>query len=150
MLLTNSCCNSYHVVIYFFFWLFRKGWSTVIALSIIWYYALVLMFAGLIIWASNLDNDCVKVGGNNIGDLGRSKFMDAFSLSWNTFSTVGYGSTYPALSTELSAGDTGGGDPRCSFISFITSLEAFVGVIFAGFVGAIFFAKVARITQRAE
>ncbi|KAL7533720.1 hypothetical protein ACHAXR_005400, partial [Thalassiosira sp. AJA248-18] len=135
-------------LIYFFFWLFRKGWSTVIVLSVVWYYALVLIFALLIIWASEIDNDCVKVGGLNIGELeNRSKFMDSFSLSWNTFSTVGYGSTYPALSVE-SGGN--GGDARCVFISFICSLEAFVGVIFAGFIGAIFFAKVARITQRAD
>lgn len=124
-------------------------------LSIIWYYILVMAFAGIIVWASNIDNDCVKVGGNNLGDLERSKLMDAFSLSWSTFSTVGYGSTYPALSTETwnaTATDKfdGNRDETCSFISFICSLEAFVGVIFAGFVGAIFFAKVARITQHAE
>ncbi len=41
-------------------------------------------------------------------------------------------------------------DKRCTFIAFITSVEALVGVIFAGFVGAIIFAKVTRITQRAR
>lgn len=132
----------------FFFWLFRKGWTTVIMLSVFWYYTLIVMFALFIMWASDADADCVKVGGNNIGELeNRSKFVDSFSLSWNTFSTVGYGSTYPALSME--SGGTGG-DERCAFINFLTSLEAFVGVIFAGFIGAIFFAKVARITQRAD
>ena len=93
-------------------------------LSIIWYYILVMAFAGIIVWASNIDNDCVKVGGNNLGDLERSKLMDAFSLSWSTFSTVGYGSTYPALSTETwnaTATDKfdGNRDETCSFISFI-------------------------------
>ncbi|KAL9189546.1 hypothetical protein ACHAXT_009221 [Thalassiosira profunda] len=135
-------------LMFFFFWLFRKGWATVIILSVTWYYALVLLFALLIVWSSELDNDCVKVGGVNIGDLGRrTKFMDAFSLSWNTFSTVGYGSTYPALSTDP---NNHGGDHRCAFIAFLTSFEAFVGVLFAGFVGAIFFAKVSRISQRAD
>lgn len=137
------------MLIYFFFWLFRKGWVYVTLLSIVWFYILVVFFALLIVWAAELDNDCVKVGGADIGGLdNRSKFMDAFSLSWNTFSTVGYGSTYPALSPESNGDD--GGDPRCVFISFLTSLEAFVGVIFAGFIGAIFFAKVSRISQQAN
>jgi hypothetical protein len=73
-------------------------------------------------------------------------FMDAFSLSWTTFSTVGYGSTYPSLSTEHDHR----GDPRCTFISFLTSFEAFVGVMYVGFTGGIIFAKVTRITQRAK
>ncbi|KAL7465801.1 hypothetical protein ACHAXS_006122 [Conticribra weissflogii] len=73
-------------------------------------------------------------------------FFDSFALSWQTFSTVGYGSAYPATSTE----HNNDGDKRCIFIAFITSAEALVGVIFAGFVGAIIFAKVTRITQRAR
>mmetsp|Transcript_1771 Transcript_1771/g.3928 ORF Transcript_1771/g.3928 Transcript_1771/m.3928 type:complete len:759 (-) Transcript_1771:433-2709(-) len=136
-------------LIYFFFWLFRKGWSTVIVLSVVWYYSFVLFFALLIVWAAEIDIDCVRIGGKRFGDLeNRSKFMDSFSLSWNTFSTVGYGSTYPALSGESEGTD--GMDGRCAFISFITSFEALVGVVFAGFIGAIFYAKVSRITQRAD
>jgi hypothetical protein len=42
------------------------------------------------------------------------------------------------------------GDARCAFINFVTSLEALVGVVYAGFTGAIIFAKVTRITQRAD
>jgi hypothetical protein len=72
--------------------------------------------------------------------------MDAFSLSWATISTVGYGSTYPALSTEHDHE----GDSRCAFVSFLTSFEAFVGVVYAGFTGGVIFAKVTRITQRAK
>jgi hypothetical protein len=61
------------------------------------------------------------------------------------FSLRRYGSTYPALSTESNTD----GDTRCAFISFVTAFEALVGVIYAGFTGAIIFAKVTRITQRA-
>ena len=57
-----------------------------------------------------------------------------------------YGSTYPALSTESDKD----GDARCAFICFITALEALVGVVYAGFTGAIIFAKVTRLTQRAN
>lgn len=54
----------------FFFWLFRKGWATVIALSIVWYYALVLFFAGLIAWSAKLDSDCIRVGDEELGESG--------------------------------------------------------------------------------
>ncbi|KAL7437672.1 hypothetical protein ACHAXH_003191 [Discostella pseudostelligera] len=131
----------------FFFWLFRKGWTTVIFLSIVWYYALVLFFAGLIVWSSKLDSDCIREGDTELGEGGhRLLFMDAFSLSWNTFSTVGYGSSYPALSTQ----HDDAGDEKCVFIIFITSMEALAGVVYAGFTGAILFSKITRITQEAD
>jgi hypothetical protein len=131
----------------FFYWLFRKGWTSVILVALFMFYFLVLLFTLLIVWAANADDDCVRVGGAEFGTLPtRSIFIDAFALSWNTFSTVGYGSTYPALSTEHDHT----GDEKCTFISFLTSLEALVGVIYAGFTGAIIFAKVTRISQRAR
>jgi hypothetical protein len=55
----------------FFFWLFRKGWTTVIGLSIVWYYALVLFFAVLIAWSSKLDSDCIRVGNMALGESGQ-------------------------------------------------------------------------------
>ena len=54
---------------------------------------------------------------------------------------MGYGSTWPALSTENE-------DSECVFVVTVTSLEAFVGILYAGFISAIIFAKVKRITQR--
>mmetsp|Transcript_16060 Transcript_16060/g.32083 ORF Transcript_16060/g.32083 Transcript_16060/m.32083 type:complete len:729 (+) Transcript_16060:122-2308(+) len=131
----------------FFYWLFRSGWTTVMTISLLMFYGLVLFFTLLIFWAARIDSDCVRVGGLEFGALPtRSRFYDSFALSWHTFSTVGYGSAYPALSTEHDHME----DKRCTFIAFITSVEALVGVIFAGFVGAIIFAKVTRITQRAR
>jgi hypothetical protein len=59
---------------------------------------------------------------------------------------LGYGSTYPSLSTEHNHQN----DADCIFISFLTSFEAFVGVLYAGFTGGIIYAKVTRLTQRAR
>jgi hypothetical protein len=57
---------------------------------------------------------------------------------------VGYGSTYPALSHEND-------DPaNCFFITFICSLESFMGVLYSGFCGAILFGKVLRIQSHAQ
>jgi len=47
--------------------------------------------------------------------------INAFALSWTTFSTVGYGSNYPT---------TNGG--HCFFTHSVVSLEAFIGILYAG------------------
>lgn len=131
----------------FFGWLFRKGWATIGLLSLLWFYALVFIFTLLVMWSARIDNDCLRIGGKTVTEIGNdSFFLDAFSLSWNTFSTVGYGNVYPALSTESDKD----GDRHCAIINFVTALEAFVGVVYAGFTGAVIFAKVTRITQRAD
>ena len=117
-------------------------------ISLLNFYILVMIFTVLIVvWTKYVDGDCIMVGGSPIGTLSkRSVWMDAFSLSWNTISTVGYGSTYPSLSAEHDHS----GDTSCAFLSLLTSMEAFIGVIYAGFTGAIIFAKVTRLNQRAD
>ena len=54
------------------------------------YYGLVMFFTGVIAAAGSLDESCVIVGGSPYGHAG-TELSDAFSLSWTTFSTVGYG-----------------------------------------------------------
>ena len=61
-----------------------------------------------------------------------------------TFSTVGYGSTYPALGHQNSNAT------NCFFINFVCSLESLVGVLYSGFCGAILFGKVLRIQSHAQ
>lgn len=130
----------------FFYWLFRKGWLTIFVVSIFMFYLLVLVFALLITLTAMSDNDCLRIGEQPFGaSATRSLVAQAFALSWHTFSTVGYGSTYPALSTQHNHEN----DARCALINFICPLEALVGVIFAGFTGAVIFAKVTRVSQRA-
>jgi hypothetical protein len=87
--------------------------------------------------------DCVRIGGESIASS-NSPYADAFALSWATFSTVGYGSTYPGL------GHQNQNPTNCFFITFVCSLESFVGVIYAGFCGAILFGKVLRIQSYAQ
>jgi hypothetical protein len=77
-------------------WMFRVNFIFLFAVMCAIFFVLVMIFAGLTIGAGRIDNECVRVGGQALGN-GTSDFADAFSLSWATFSTVGYGSTYPAL-----------------------------------------------------
>jgi hypothetical protein len=56
----------------------------------------------------------------------------------------GYGSTYPALGNENENPN------NCMFITLICSLEAFIGVLYSGFCGAILFGKVLRIQSHGK
>ena len=59
-------------------------------------------------------------------------FNAAFELSWNTFSTVGYG----VISIPP--------DLKCTSMRILRSTEAFIGVLYVGFCGAIIMAKITR------
>jgi len=110
----------------FFYWLFRKGWFTIFAVALVMFYLLVIFFGALITWAAVMDSDCIRIGDNPFeGTATRSLAAQAFALSWHTFSTVGYGSTYPALSTQHNHNN----DVRCAFINFICPIEALIGVM---------------------
>ena len=54
----------------------------------------------------------------------------------------GYGNAHPSLSSS-----DGG---KCDFQTFLTALEAFVGVLCAGFVSTIIFGKVLRVQSQAQ
>lgn len=60
------------------------------------------------------------------------------------FLQVGYGSTYPALSHENES------KTFCFLVTFICSLESFIGVLYSGFCGAILFGKVLRMQSHAQ
>jgi hypothetical protein len=55
-----------------------------------------------------------------------------------------HNSTYPALGHEND------NPTNCIFITFICSLESFLGVLYSGFCGAILFGKVLRIQSHAQ
>jgi hypothetical protein len=55
----------------FFGWLFRKGWATISALSLISFYALVLLFTLLIMWAVEIDRDCLRIEDKTFAEIGR-------------------------------------------------------------------------------
>lgn len=148
-------------------WMFRVNFVLLFTVMCIAFFVWVIFFAGLITLAGRLDSKCIRVGGEEFGVTG-TPFADAFSLSWTTFSTVGYGSTYPALGENskllfftshcihltvhlnVFSGYQQGHNSSCFFINFICSLEALVGVLYSGFCGAILFSKVLRIQSQAQ
>mmetsp|Transcript_2004 Transcript_2004/g.4385 ORF Transcript_2004/g.4385 Transcript_2004/m.4385 type:complete len:510 (+) Transcript_2004:125-1654(+) len=124
-------------------WMFRVNFGFLFAIMCAMFFALVIGFAGFITLAGQLDHECVRIGGQ-VFDAEGAAFADAFALSWTTFSTVGYGSTYPALGYQNES------PTNCFFINFICSLESLIGVLYSGFCGAILFGKVLRIQSHAQ
>jgi len=124
-------------------WMFRVNFFILFSLSCFFFFGMVIFFSAFIVIAGTIDSDCVRIGSNSFGEAD-SPFADAFALSWTTLSTVGYGSTYPALAHEND------NPTNCAFITIICSLESFVGVLYSGFCGAILFGKILRIQSHAQ
>jgi hypothetical protein len=82
-------------------WMFRVNFVFLFAVMCVAFFGLVILFAGFITAAGTVDPECVRIGGEEFAYAGAA-FADAFALSWTTFSTVGYGSTYPALGYQNS------------------------------------------------
>jgi hypothetical protein len=124
-------------------WMFRVNFIFLFMAMCLTFFALVILFSAFIVIAGRMDPQCVRIGGKAFASSGAA-FADAFALSWTTFSTVGYGSTYPALGHEND------NPSNCFFINFICSLESLIGVLYSGFCGAILFGKVLRIQSHAQ
>ena len=113
-------------------------------LSCLVYFGLIVLFTGFIVLAGTVDPTCVNIGGSSFQSAGGNPFTNAFSLSWTTFSTVGYGSASPAT-TKMSPNRN-----DCAFTTILCSFESFIGVLYSGFCGAILFGKVLRILSHAQ
>eukprot|EP00531_Pseudo-nitzschia_arenysensis_P002155 CAMPEP_0116136078 /NCGR_PEP_ID=MMETSP0329-20121206/11528_1 /TAXON_ID=697910 /ORGANISM="Pseudo-nitzschia arenysensis, Strain B593" /LENGTH=550 /DNA_ID=CAMNT_0003630913 /DNA_START=142 /DNA_END=1794 /DNA_ORIENTATION=+ len=120
-------------------WTFRSNFLILIFVMSCLFFTFIYIFAGIIFGAGRMNSECVRVGGET-----PASFSDSFALSWTTFSTVGYGSTYPALSHENES------KTHCFFVTLICSLESFIGVLYSGFCGAILFGKVLRMQSHAQ
>lgn len=68
-------------------WMFRVNFLFLFCVMCVMFFVLVMVFAALIIIAGELDEECVRIGGEPFGTVD-SEFADAFALSWTTFSTV--------------------------------------------------------------
>jgi hypothetical protein len=73
-------------------WMFRVNFIFLFGVMCIMFFALVILFSGFITIAGSFDSQCVRIGGQDFNSQ-NTAFADAFTLSWTTFSTVGYGSS---------------------------------------------------------
>lgn len=76
--------NTNQSLAYYLHWMNRVNFLFLFVVMCIAFFALVILFAGFITIAGNMEPDCIRIGGEKFGAAG-APFADAFSLSWTTF-----------------------------------------------------------------
>eukprot|EP00574_Skeletonema_japonicum_P005377 CAMPEP_0201721260 /NCGR_PEP_ID=MMETSP0593-20130828/5970_1 /ASSEMBLY_ACC=CAM_ASM_000672 /TAXON_ID=267983 /ORGANISM="Skeletonema japonicum, Strain CCMP2506" /LENGTH=475 /DNA_ID=CAMNT_0048212035 /DNA_START=32 /DNA_END=1459 /DNA_ORIENTATION=- len=117
----------------------------------------MVVFALLLWVAGNAQPACIVAAGATFGDNDSedaTRFSDAFALSWTTFTTVGYGMIYTAVGGDFQPNGKGGKletEPyQCSWVVTLCTVEAFLGLLYAGMCAAILFGKVNRVQSHAN
>ena len=127
-------------------WTYRTSYCFLFTVFAVIYFSQILIFALIFYAISSYYPQCINSNGEMIGHGEYARiFGDAFQLSWTTFSTVGYGIIFPATGASVFDVPTG-----CVGLGIIGSFEAFLGVLYAGFCGAILFGKVLRSQNNAQ
>lgn len=128
-------------------WTCRVSFSRLLGSFLLLYITSVTIFAVLLFVAMQIDEGCAgdSIGGSN------STMIDLMQLSWNTFSTVGYGHIHPYSSAEyVKYNDVHQSDNACIPVIIVTALEAYIGILYGGFCCAILFAKTTRAQREAQ
>jgi len=126
-------------------WTFKSSFAVVFLSFVVSFLLLVLVFGFFFKWAGEGQPECIVVAGKPFDYYKRgSTLTDGFGLSWTTFTTVGYGSTYIATGNEIDAGNS------CWLITLLSTAESFIGLLYAGMCTAIMFSKVGRIQSHAQ
>ena len=138
-------------------WTFTGTWTEVIITFMIIYFVLMVIFAVFLFLAGRQYPACIVTSGSPFGDNSSkdsTMFSDAFALSWTTFTTVGYGMVYTAVGTDFDPkglGEEQDTDPyQCSLVVTLCTMEAFLGLLYAGMCAAILFGKVNRVQSHAN
>jgi|EP01083_Nonionella_stella_P002247 hypothetical protein len=122
-------------------WMYTSSFTTVFLSFAIVYISIITLFAFFIFllnlfYLNHLQRECMD--GWNATIAGYMNYETTFSLSWTTFSTVGYGHVSPTLNFQ------------CIGLELLCSIEAFVGLLYVAFCGSIVFAKIVLLHSRAR
>jgi len=126
-------------------WTFKSSFAIVFLSFIIIFLLLVFIFGLFFKWAGEAQPECIIVSGEIFDHLERGTTLaDGFSLSWTTFTTVGYGSVY------IATGNDNPDQRSCLVITLLSTTESFIGLLYAGMCTAIMFGKIGRIQSHAQ
>eukprot|EP00985_Skeletonema_marinoi_P007295 scaffold3200_cov106-Skeletonema_marinoi.AAC.4 len=114
----------------------------------------MVLFAWFLMLAGNAQPACIVAAGSPFGESDTedaTRFSDAFALSWTTFTTVGYGMIYTAVGGDFQPNGPHGElaiEPgQCSWVVFLCTAEAFLGLLYAGMCAAILFGKYEEVEE---
>jgi hypothetical protein len=68
----------------YLFWAFRSSFLAVLVSAAVWFGWITFSFGGVLFGLAKMHPYCMSVAGEDFS----GKFMDAYSLSWTTFTTV--------------------------------------------------------------
>lgn len=126
-------------------WTFRTKFGVVFISFLLIFLLLVFIFGLFFKWAGEFRPQCIVVAGEDFGDNNSATTLsDGFALSWQTFTTVGYGAVYVAT------GNDNGDQNSCALITILCTAESFIGLAYAGICTAIMFGKIGRIQSHAQ
>ena len=120
---TNEVGNVEHTIAYFMRWSFQTSFVRLVGVFIIFYLFQCIFFGIILFIESKIYPKCIYTSGEGENT---TRIQDTFSLSWATFSTVGYGVVYPNTSAEENRYE------RCAVTTATVCLEAFIGILYAG------------------
>ena len=124
-------------------WTFKTNFFAVFMSFLVVFMFLIFLFGFALMTAGMGKGQCFIIGDGDFTDTD-ARLADGFALSWTTFTTVGYGAVYPATGNEYEK------QIDCIWITLITTIESFVGLLYAGMCAAILFGKVGRIQSHAQ
>lgn len=108
------------------------------------FYVNIVTFTILLRMSAITRPDCIYLDWIPLTKIEHGWWAGLFTLSWTTFSTVGYGNTTPTPNMSYD------GDGDCSATNLILMIEAFIGVVYVGACSAILFTKVLRTQSPAQ
>mmetsp|Transcript_31890 Transcript_31890/g.60994 ORF Transcript_31890/g.60994 Transcript_31890/m.60994 type:complete len:597 (+) Transcript_31890:169-1959(+) len=125
-------------------WSFCTSYLKLFGIFALFYFVIIVVYAAVYYVVALGWPMCINSNGEMIGEV-EYIFVDCFQLSWTTFATVGYGLIYPATGASAFHVPMG-----CIAVGVLSSFEAFLGVLYAGFCTAVLFAKVLRSQNHAQ
>mmetsp|Transcript_31237 Transcript_31237/g.36444 ORF Transcript_31237/g.36444 Transcript_31237/m.36444 type:complete len:493 (+) Transcript_31237:112-1590(+) len=135
--------DPYGAYVDFMYHLFDLTFGMLMFYFATFFYIQSIIFTILIYVVGLFEPDCIIFDGKHLDEM--TRWFDAsWTLSWTTFSTVGYGNTAPALS-DVGNSETMHDVDRCIAINMLLMIVSFVGVVYTGAAGAILFSKVEKI-----
>jgi hypothetical protein len=127
-------------------WTFRVSFKRLLLNFFVSFWVATIFWSLLILGIAELRPECMQVGEVAPDSTNTHLWIDAYTLSWTTFSTVGYGLIHPQVTSAAFEGGT----TRCVGMNLLMALEAFCGVLFTAVCGAIIFSKLTRFQRNAR
>ena len=143
---------TYQCIADFIHWMLGSRFSSFALFSSLVFVSLTYLFALVIMAIATVEPKCVTSTVYETNNGFQAGFNDALSLSWTTFSTVGYGVISPSTSArfeqdEMDRFDKSGG---CFLMSALLSFESLIGILFISYAGAIMYVKLIQFQSNAQ